>query len=170
MEEIKKKNKQLKKIAIILFIIIILIASYCIFLYYQSEINVDYAMDVPSKKMQIQMFNAKFSEYDGFQKGTSVKALLAAVMASNNTDHNNHIVSIEIKDGTLEDNNSITNFISKIEIKNKYKVSIYDSDNDEYIDKIFIRIKGEEATEEELKLEQIQQEKDETEYDRWLKE
>ncbi|MBE5819984.1 MAG: hypothetical protein E7310_04135 [Clostridiales bacterium] len=167
IEEIKEKK--LKKIAIILFIVIILLGGLDIFLYNEMMPIIDYAM-VQSENIEKQMFNSKFTEYTGVQKGTAIKPLLRVVMAVNSSNYNNHIVTIEVKDESLADNNSIANFISKIEIKNKYEVNMYDIDNDEFIDKIFIRTEGEEATEEELKLEQIQQEKDETEYDRWLKE
>ena len=161
MEEIKKKNKKLKKVAIILFVVIILLGGLDTFLYNEMMPIIDYAMVVESKQIETpQMFNAKLLEYCGIQKGSSVKALLVSVMSFYHGHYySNRSVTINIKDGTLDDNNSITNFMSKIETKNKYEVNMYDSDNDDYIDKIFIRTEGEEVTEEELKLEQTQQEK-----------
>ena len=167
MEEIKKKNKKLKKVAIILFIVIILLGGLDIFLYNEMMPIIDYAMVAESKQVETpQMFNAKLLEYCGLQKGSSVKALLVSVMSFyHGHNYSNRSVTINIKDGTLDDNNSITNFMSKIETKNKYEVNMYDSDNDDYIDKIFIRTEGEEATEEELKLE-----KNQITYDKWLEE
>ncbi|MBE5819985.1 MAG: hypothetical protein E7310_04140 [Clostridiales bacterium] len=153
MEEIKKKNKKLKKVAIILFIVIILLGVVAVFLCNNIKNTDDSDISIePSVSDFAQIFNSKFNMYIGKQRGTAVKALLSSVMQSNNS--NVHIVTIVVKDGHLENNESITNLMSKIEPKNIYEISIYDSDDDYYIDKIFIKTEGEDATEEEMKLKQ----------------
>ncbi len=82
MEEIKKKNKKLKKVAIILFIVIILLGALDGFLYFKMYPIIDYAMMLPSKT-EIQMFNAIFIERCGKIKGSEVKDLLQSIMGNN---------------------------------------------------------------------------------------
>ena len=177
MEEIKKKNKKLKTRAIILLIIIITVSIINVYSFNWSKGNISIQPNIKEmEKRAIEIFNSRFNSYVEILKGTVVKVILEEVMESNQFYQydDSKIVNIEIKDGSLSEPELILDFISKIEEKNLYNVNPYDSDENGYIDKIFIRAEGEEKSEEELKLEQIQQEKDqteyETEYDRWLKE
>ena len=165
MEEIKKKNKKLKKVAIILFIVIILLGALDGFLYFKMYPIIDYAMMLPSKA-EMQMFNAQFIEFYGIQNGSDIKSLLQSVI-SNNMLHNytEYIITIDTKEGSLENNETITNYMYNIETENTYQVNMYDSDNNGFIDRIFIKTEGEETTAEELELE-----KNQITYDKWLEE
>ena len=117
MEGIEKKNRKLKKVSIILFIIIIFLGVFDI-LWYNNISNVDYKSVSNIEKFaisEIAGFNSQFTRYCGTQKGTVIKGLLSFVIESNNT--NNHNVTIGIKDGSIWYNKDILNLMDKINLK-----------------------------------------------------
>ena len=67
MEEIKKKNKKLKKIAIVLFVVIILLGTLDSFLHLKMLPITMVEPHIP-KFQQIVMHNTNFAQYEGIQK------------------------------------------------------------------------------------------------------
>lgn len=65
-------------------LIVILLIAVGMLVYSQSRSVIDTGVAQMSST-EISMFNAQFNEYSGKQKGSSVKALLQAVVANNET-------------------------------------------------------------------------------------
>ena len=77
----------------------ILIISLGILIYNQaSGVVTNNSMD----EVSIQTFNNKFLQYAGEQKGSSVRALLSQINASNATDGNPATITPEWQDGVTE--------------------------------------------------------------------
>ncbi|MBQ6992469.1 MAG: hypothetical protein IJN50_06160 [Clostridia bacterium] len=112
-------------------LIVILLIAVGMLVYSQSRSVIDVGVAQMSST-EISMFNAQFNDYSGSQKGSSVKALLQAVNANNQTykDDQSKIVEVTTSGsgvGTAltnsKDANAISNTISSIQSSKKYTVT-----------------------------------------------
>lgn len=73
-----------------------------------------------------QSFNSNFTGYAGTQKGSSVRQLLGAVAASNQTQvtGGNHIITVTFNGTTSDDGSTITGLMSAIVNSQTYTVNI----------------------------------------------
>ncbi|MBQ6992389.1 MAG: hypothetical protein IJN50_05735 [Clostridia bacterium] len=158
MEEIKKKNKNLKKIAIVLFIIIILLAGLEAFLYNEMKPVIDYS-DIIVEIDFREVHNSPFYGFSGKQKGSSVKSLIQVVMSNNIQSGVESVVYITAKgaENIYEGQDLADLMLKDINSKEYYEVTMYQNEEG-FIHKIFIRKEGESKTEEELNLEKTQME------------
>jgi len=109
-------------------LIVILLIGVGMMVFNGSKENVDSAMDTVSAQ-QIQVFNGQFSAYEGTQKGSNVRALNQAVIASN-AKNPSHQVGITYSPNTLTS--------ATLKSTHPYLVALSDSDNDGYIDSITV--------------------------------
>lgn len=85
-----------------------------------------------STSQAMQVFNQQFTQYEGTQKGSTVKTLIQTVTASNGAETaagSEHSVTINY--GTGLSSSAIVNSL-------RYTITLTDSDNDGYIDTIAI--------------------------------
>lgn len=110
-------------------LIVILLIAVGMLVYSQSRSVIDTGVAQMSST-EISMFNAQFNEYSGKQKGSSVKALLQAIIANNQTYSDDTAKQVKVKstatDATLTetpDQSNISNLISSIKPSTTYKVT-----------------------------------------------
>lgn len=130
-------------------LIVILLIAVGMLVYSQSRSVIDTGVAQMSST-EISMFNAQFNEYSGSQKGSSVKALLQAINANNQTykDDPAKQVKVQIAAGVLKtgsaavadstDANAIANAVSSTQPSTTYKVTFATNATNGLIEKVTI--------------------------------
>lgn len=103
-----------------------------------STSGVTKEVDNLSSTMEASIFNSRFTQYEGTQKGTAVRALYRLVKQNNLTSSNRDI-GMYITDGSggseIEDDSDLQRYVVN---NNTYTVSLFDNNNDGYVDTIEI--------------------------------
>ena len=93
--------------------------------------EVDKVSDATSKAV----FNSQFTDYEGTQTGTQVKALLNKAVAT----YRNGTTRTVVVNYSLNNATDIANYRAKnIKINQQYQVVVYDTDGDGFVDNIVI--------------------------------
>lgn len=89
------------------------------------------------------VFNSQFTDYEGTQTGTQVKALLNKVTATYRTG-SSHQVTVTVLSGDgltigiSDSSNEIATVRSNVKITSTYKIVVTDSNSDGYVDTVTI--------------------------------
>lgn len=100
-----------------------------------------------STDQAVQAFNTRFQNYQGNQKGASVRSLLAVLSTNNSTNSSGHIITVKLtatKDGTEESiskSADLTKKAADIVSSASYSVQMSALDDEGYITEITIKRK-----------------------------
>lgn len=111
-------------------LIVILLIAVGMLVYSQSRSVIDTGVAQMSST-EISMFNAQFNEYSGKQKGSSVKALLQAVIANNETYSSDEAKQVKVNASSIitgttpntVDQATISNVITQVKPSTTYTVT-----------------------------------------------
>ena len=116
-------------------LIVILLIAVGMLIYSRARSVVDTGIAQMSST-EISLFNARFNEYSGSQKGTSVRALLQEIIANNETNKSDPAKQVHVKATTVyasADNtvkqNIISNTISAVKPSTTYTVTFEYTDS-----------------------------------------
>lgn len=87
-----------------------------------------------SNSLEASIFNSQYTQYEGIQKGSEVKALYRLVNQNNNTSKR----KIKMWAGSANDDMKTWIEEGKILSNKKYNVNVKDGDNDGFIDNIYV--------------------------------
>lgn len=121
-------------------LIVIVLISIGMMIVQSSQDTISQVGDMTTKQAVL-TFNTDFSNYQGSQRGSSVRTLLQSVATNNATNSSGHIIKISIVDNVQSGVNKtditasteITQSASSIVNSAKYNVEITDTDNEGYI-------------------------------------
>ena len=105
-------------------LIAILLIGIGMFLYQAAQQPISEA-GAQMDEQAIRMFNSKFENYDGKQKGTSVKALISTVITSNSQDSDTRTVTVNGKSSSSD----LSSLRSAVVDGKTYNVTIGFDDN-----------------------------------------
>lgn len=128
--------------AILIVIVLISIGMLIV----QSSRGILGEVDDYTSQQSVQAFNSKFLNYQGIQKGASVKTLLQEIATSNSTNTSGHVITVKLKlntTGSFEtlDGTNNTNIIARaadVVSSARYKVTVTATDESTYIKEITI--------------------------------
>ena len=107
-------------------LIVILLIGIGMLIYSKSTGVVDVATNAMNSQ-EIQAFNSSFIAYEGNQKGSTVRALISAIIANNGThkDDSSKLISLTAE-GTDEgtDANAMATYSATIDTQKTYQVSL----------------------------------------------
>lgn len=107
-------------------LISILLIGIGMFLYNAAQEPIGEAQGQMSEQA-IQMFNSKFTNYSGSQRGSSVKSLLSTVITSNATDSSGRKVAVTYSGASVEnsfDATKISTVVNNIVNNKTYNVEL----------------------------------------------
>ncbi len=105
-------------------LIAILLIGIGMFLYTSAQEPIGEAQDQMSEQA-VRMFNSKFENYSGSQKGVNVKALLSTVISSNSNDSADaRLVTVKYGSSTGSDSSTISTIVNSIVNTKTYTVNL----------------------------------------------